>query len=43
MNLAIEDLKEQYQNFEDDFSSFFEDLRIFSEEKLLSLRGRMTK
>ncbi|TVZ55563.1 acyl carrier protein phosphodiesterase [Lutibacter sp. Hel_I_33_5] len=43
MNLAIEDLKEQYQNFEDDFSAFFEDLRIFSEEKLLSLRGRMTK
>lgn len=37
MDLAIEDLHELDQEFEKDFQLFFEDLRIFSKEKLKSL------
>lgn len=32
MHLAIEDLKIHYKEFETDFTDFFKDLRIFSEE-----------
>jgi len=37
MNLAVEDLKIHYSEFENDFKLFFEELRIFSQEKLLIL------
>lgn len=37
MNLAVGDLKEFYTEFEAEFTSFFEELRIFSKHKLLSL------
>jgi len=34
MHLAIEDLENLHQEFEEDFTIFFEDLRIFSNQKL---------
>jgi len=34
MNLAIEDLKIHYNEFEDDFTSFFEDLRNLTAEQI---------
>jgi len=37
MDLAIEDLKIHYNEFEEDFTLFFEDLRKFTEEKTLAL------
>ncbi|CAM1367421.1 Acyl carrier protein phosphodiesterase [Tenacibaculum sediminilitoris] len=37
MNLATEDLLEHYQIFENDFITFFEDLRAFSHQKLKEL------
>ncbi len=33
MDLAIEDLKKHYKEFESDFTSFFKDLEQFSDEK----------
>ncbi|MEN8125249.1 MAG: ACP phosphodiesterase [Bacteroidota bacterium] len=38
MNLAINDLKDNYRDFEDDFEFFFEKLRIFSAKKLEELK-----
>lgn len=37
MDLAVEDLKIHHFDFENDFKIFFEDLRIFCQEKLLIL------
>ena len=37
MNFAILDLEEHYNEFEKEFSSFFEELTMFSKEKFLSL------
>ena len=37
MDLAIEDLKIHYKEFEEDFTLFFEDLQKFTEEKTLAL------
>ena len=37
MNLAIEDLLEHYQIFENDFTAFFEDLYTFSNQKTLEI------
>ena len=34
MNLAIEDLKNLHKELEEDFTTFFEDLRNFSNQKL---------
>jgi hypothetical protein len=34
MNLAIEDLQEFHNEFETDFTLFFKDLRVFSDQKL---------
>ncbi len=34
MNLAIKDLKDHYNDFDQDFTIFFEKLRTFSDEKL---------
>lgn len=38
MNLAIEDLKNLHQEFEEDFTHFFKDLRIFSTRKLKEIK-----
>jgi acyl carrier protein phosphodiesterase len=38
MDLAITDLKNQYQEFETDFDMFFPDLQQFSKEKISSLK-----
>ncbi|WBU88989.1 ACP phosphodiesterase [Cellulophaga omnivescoria] len=37
MNFAIVDLKEHYQEFEKEFTSFFEDLTTFAKQKYVSL------
>jgi len=37
MNLAIMDLEAHYNTFEDEFSNFFSELIVFSEEKLKTL------
>jgi len=37
MDLAIEDLKKYYNEFEEDFTIFFEDLKTFTEEKTIAL------
>ncbi|MDG1529488.1 MAG: acyl carrier protein phosphodiesterase [Polaribacter sp.] len=37
MNLAVEDLRNLHSEFEEDFTVFFEDLRNFSNQKLLEL------
>ena len=37
MHLAVEDLQNLHREFEEDFSLFFEDLRIFSTQKLKEL------
>jgi len=34
MRFAIEDLENLHQEFEEDFTLFFEDLRLFSKQKL---------
>lgn len=38
MDRATDELKEFYQEFEDEFTSFFEELRLFSSEKLAALK-----
>lgn len=40
MDLATEDLMEHYQDFESDFTSFFEELIQFSEEKTVNLLSK---
>ena len=42
MNLAIEDLENLEGEFEKDFMLFFEDLRIFSSEKLKQISQTKT-
>ena len=37
MNLAINDLKENYTEFENDFNSFFDDLINFTNDKMIEL------
>lgn len=37
MQYAIEELNEFYEEFEEEFTSFFEDIKIHAKEKLLSL------
>lgn len=37
MNLAVEDLQNLHSEFEEDFTVFFEDLRNFSNQKLIEL------
>lgn len=37
MHLSIEDLKEHYQDFENDFTLFFKDLITFSKHKMTTL------
>ncbi len=39
MNLAVEELKQYYTAFEDEFTSFFIELESFSKEKLLQLEN----
>lgn len=39
MDLAIEDLKEFYNEFESDFTAFFKELTIFTEEKTAFLQS----
>ena len=39
MHLSINDLKENYNDFENDFKLFFEKLRIFSADKLKEIRS----
>ncbi len=39
MHLSINDLKENYNDFENDFKLFFEKLRIFSADKLKEIRN----
>ncbi len=39
MNLAIVELKQYYTAFEDEFTSFFTELKSFSKEKLLELKN----
>jgi len=38
MNLAIEDLQDLHQEFEEDFTLFFKDLRIFSDQKQIEIK-----
>jgi len=38
MNLAIEDLKNLTKEFEEDFTLFFEDLRTFSNQKIIEIK-----
>ena len=38
MNMAIEDLKDLHQEFENDFTLFFKDLCIFSDRKLKEIQ-----
>lgn len=38
MDTATDELKEFYQEFEEEFTSFFEELRLFSDEKLAALK-----
>ena len=40
MNLAIKDLKDHYNDFDQDFRIFFEKLRTFSAEKLLEIHKK---
>ena len=40
MHLAIADLKDNYHDFESDFTSFFENLRTFSAEKIKNLTNQ---
>ncbi len=37
MNFAIMDLEEHYEEFENEFTSFFEELTVFSKQKYVSL------
>jgi acyl carrier protein phosphodiesterase len=41
MNLAIEDLKTFYEEFETEFTSFFKELIAFSQEKLKTLSSQL--
>lgn len=38
MNLATQDLREQYQNLETDFTEFFAELKTFADQKLASFQ-----
>jgi acyl carrier protein phosphodiesterase len=40
MDLAVEDLKEHYQEFESDFTLFFKDLEVFTQEKTTYLLAK---
>ena len=37
MNLAVNDLKEFYNEFEDEFTRFFDELITFSNQKLIEI------
>ncbi len=39
MNFAVLELEEYYEEFENEFTSFFEELRIFSNHKILELKN----
>jgi len=41
MNFAIIDLEEHYTAFEDEFTSFFEELRVFSKQKFIALNQKI--
>ena len=42
MHLAINDLKELYNEFEEDFTIFFEDLRNFSNQNILEINPKIS-
>lgn len=37
MNFAVIELEEHYENFQEEFTSFFEDLQIFTKQKITNL------
>ena len=39
MNFAVLELEEYYKEFENEFTSFFEELRVFSNHKILELKN----
>ena len=39
MNFAVLELEEYYEEFENEFTSFFEELRVFSNHKILELKN----
>ena len=39
MNFAVIELEEYYKEFENEFTSFFEELRVFSNHKILELKN----
>jgi acyl carrier protein phosphodiesterase len=39
MNFAVLELEEYYAEFENEFTSFFEELRVFSNHKILELKN----
>ena len=39
MNFAVIELEEYYEEFENEFTSFFEELRIFSNHKIIELEN----
>lgn len=41
MHLAVEDLQNLHKEFEEDFTFFFEDLRLFSKQKLKELSSNL--
>ena len=38
MNFAVLELEKYYEEFENEFTSFFEELRVFSNHKILELK-----
>lgn len=39
MNFAVLELEKYYEEFENEFTSFFEELRVFSNHKILELKN----
>jgi acyl carrier protein phosphodiesterase len=39
MNFAVLELEEYYEEFENEFTSFFEELRVFSNHKIIELEN----
>lgn len=39
MNFAVLELEECYEEFKNEFTSFFEELRVFSNHKILELKN----
>ena len=39
MNFAVLELEKYYEEFENEFTSFFEELRVFSNHKIIELKN----